>query len=202
VAISPKCSVTIANTGNRVSGSDRRAALQGRHRHVEHRQMVGAAGEPWRPADHGIDRLEFLDSHRAAGQALRGSTACAGLWTRVVHDRPTDKRAPSSIPFWTGYNHSLKRHLPVCVPAAHLQQITRAGCSHRRRGRDRRTGPAEAHAPLFRLFYQVEIRHLPNPLIEKALTRSQLLVPTTSKTRLWQLLGCYLEIARLRASFW
>jgi len=60
--------------------------------------------------------------------------------------------------------------------------------------------PDEAHAPLFRLFYQVEIRHHPIPSSKIRNPRTAADAPD-STTRLWQSRGCYVEIAGLPAAF-
>jgi hypothetical protein len=51
--------------------------------------------------------------------------------------------------------------------------------------KDRWTDPAEAHAPLFRLFYQVEIRHyqFPSSKFRNPLTAAN---ARNGTTRLWQ----------------
>jgi hypothetical protein len=53
--------------------------------------------------------------------------------------------------------------------------------------------------PLFRLFYQVEIRDLPNSFIKNRnpLTTAD---PRDSKTRLWPLQDCYIEMLGLPAA--
>jgi hypothetical protein len=58
---------------------------------------------------------------------------------------------------------------------------------------------AEPPAPLILLFYQVEIR-LIQFLHRNSSTHSQLPMRRDSTTRLWQLQGCYVEIAGLPAA--
>jgi len=53
---------------------------------------------------------------------------------------------------------------------------------------------AELPAPLFRLFYQIEIRHF-NSLNRYLLRAADTCDPTT---RLWQWQGYYIEIGKLR----
>jgi len=64
----------------------------------------------------------------------------------------------------TAYNHSLKHHPAAAAPAANQQQNAPVGCSlHRPRAKMYAVDVAEPSPPLFRLFYQVEIRCLQFP---------------------------------------
>jgi hypothetical protein len=77
------------------------------------------------------------------------------------------------------YNHSFKRHPVAAVPAANQQQNAPVGCTlHRLRAKMSAVNVAEPSPPLFRLFYQVEIRCLQFPH-RKSLTCSQRLISVT-----------------------
>jgi hypothetical protein len=96
-------------------------------------------------------------------------------------------------------NHLLKRQLAAAAPAANQQQ-------KRPRGLHRLSAPckmykdvAEPPAPLFLLFYQVEIR-LIQFLHRNSSILSQLPTRRDSTTRLWQLQGCYVATAGLPAA--
>jgi hypothetical protein len=100
-----------------------------------------------------------------------------------------------------GYNHSLNRRLVVCCSCSKISSnIARIGCSPRRSNRDRRIGLAEPPAPPIPLFIRSRsgITNSPPSKIPNPLTAAD---ARDGTTRLWQLRGCYIEIAGLSAAF-
>jgi hypothetical protein len=99
-----------------------------------------------------------------------------------------------------GYNHSLNRRLAVCCScsksAAKSPALVAVFVGPLKIAK--LALPKRMH-PLFRLFYQVEIRHHQNP---SSKIPDQLAATNAyhNTTRLWQLRGGYVEIAGLRAA--
>jgi hypothetical protein len=96
-------------------------------------------------------------------------------------------------------NHSLKHQRAVAAPAANQQQKRPRWLHPSRTPRKMYADVAKPPAPLILLFYQVEIRLL-QFLHRNSSIHSQLPTRRDSTTRLWQLQGCYVEIAGLPAA--
>ena len=114
-----------------LSEAELRAARRGGGRRRDRRSARrlsrrDAAGEPGRPADRGIDRLEFLDPHGVAGRALRGAASGAGLHVLARLAEPGAWRPPQ------GASRD--------GPAVCLRQCRCAGHDRRRSGRPRTGG--------------------------------------------------------------
>jgi len=133
----------------------------------------------------------------------------ARFWRASSAVSPTTTRQPGRIWMVVGRTPSGRGGLQPFIEAtpSHLlllqqisSKIARIGCSHRRSARDRRIGLAEPMRTPDSPVYQAEIRHhqIPSSKIPNPLTAAD---ARDGTTRLWQLRGCYVEIAGLSAAF-